>query len=60
MYPFEKHKNSPMKAKLLPYRSVTDYNVWQLTGRLVLLAGILMAYSYCFLLAINGIAKALK
>jgi len=46
-----------MNAKLLPQRSVADYNVWQLTGRLLLLAGILMAYSYCFLLTISSIIK---
>jgi hypothetical protein len=47
-----------MKARLLRNRSVADYNVWQLTGRLILLAGILMAYSYCFLLTIRSILKA--
>ncbi|MEP7280300.1 MAG: hypothetical protein ABI813_16755 [Bacteroidota bacterium] len=46
-----------MNAKLLPQRSVADYNAWQLAGRLILLAGILMAYSYCFLLTINSIIK---
>ncbi|MEP6750417.1 MAG: hypothetical protein ABJB86_21945 [Bacteroidota bacterium] len=46
-----------MNAKLLPQRSVADYTVWQITGRLILLAGILMAYSYCFLLTINSIIK---
>jgi hypothetical protein len=49
-----------MKARLLPGRSVADYNVWQLTGRLILLAGILMAYSYCFLLTISSVLKALS
>ncbi|HEY4148485.1 MAG TPA: hypothetical protein VGM41_06135 [Chitinophagaceae bacterium] len=47
-----------MKARLLPYRSVTDYSAWQLAGRLVILAGILMAYSYCFLLTVKTIIKA--
>lgn len=49
-----------MKARLLPYRSVSDYNVWQLAARLVLLAGILMAYSYCFLLTVRTILKTLS
>jgi len=46
-----------MNVKLISQRSVADYNVWQLAGRLVLLAGILMAYSYCFLLTISSIIK---
>ena len=46
-----------MNAKLISNRSVADYNVWQVAGRLILLAGILMAYSYCFLLTINAIIK---
>lgn len=50
-------KTIPMNAKLFPQRSVADYNVWQLAGRLILLAGILMAYSYCFLLTIKSIIK---
>ncbi len=47
-----------MNTRLLHQRSVADYNVWQLTGRLVLLAGIFMAYSYCFLISIRAIVKA--
>jgi hypothetical protein len=43
--------------KVLQYRSVSDYSAWQLAGRLVILAGILMAYSYCFLLTIKSIIK---
>jgi len=46
-----------MSTRLLPYRSVTDYNAWQLAARLVVLAGVLMAYSYCFLLTIKSIIK---
>ncbi len=46
-----------MNAKLLPHRSVSDYNVWQLAGRLILLAGILMASTYCFLLTVGSIIK---
>jgi hypothetical protein len=44
-------------SKLLPYRSVADYNHWQLTGRLVFLAVFLMAYSYCFLLTLRSVIK---
>ena len=47
-----------MNAKLFSQRSVSDYSMWQIAGRLVLLAGILMAYSYCFLLTIKSIMKA--
>jgi hypothetical protein len=46
-----------MKVNFISQRSVADYNVWQLAGRLVLLAGILMAYSYCFLLTLSSIIK---
>jgi hypothetical protein len=46
-----------MNVKLISQRSVADYSVWQLAGRLILLAGILMAYSYCFLLTINSLIK---
>jgi hypothetical protein len=47
-----------MNTKLFSQRSVADYNVWQLAGRLVLLAGILMGYSYCFLMIVKSILKA--
>ncbi|MFT3934718.1 MAG: hypothetical protein QM726_13930 [Chitinophagaceae bacterium] len=46
-----------MNAKISSHRTVADYSVWQLAGRLILLAGILMAYSYCFLLTINSLIK---
>ena len=46
-----------MNVKLIPQRSVADYSVWQVAGRLILLAGILMAYRYCMLLTINSIIK---
>ena len=46
-----------MNAKLISQRSVADYSVWQLAGRLIILAGVLMAYSYCFLLTIKSIIK---
>jgi hypothetical protein len=59
-YPILKNPNKiiPMNSKLLSTRSVADYNVWQLSARLVLLAGVLVAYSYCFLLTIKSIANA--
>ncbi len=44
-----------MNAKTISQRTVADYSIWQVAGRLVLLAGILMAYSYCFLLTINAV-----
>jgi len=46
-----------MNAKVISRKSVADYSIWQVAGRLILLAGILMAYSYCFLLTINSIIK---
>ncbi|MBS1564480.1 MAG: hypothetical protein JST39_08815 [Bacteroidetes bacterium] len=46
-----------MRARLLPYKSVSDYSTWHLAGRLVVLAGILMAYSYCFLLTVKSLIK---
>jgi hypothetical protein len=46
-----------MNVKLISHRSVADYTAWQVAGRLILLAGILMAYSYCFLLTINSLIK---
>jgi len=49
-----------MKTRLLPTRSVADYNAWQLASRLAILAGVLMAYSYCFLLTIKSILKMLS
>ena len=49
-----------MQAKTISQRSVADYSIWQVAGRLVLLAAILMAYSYCFLLTINTVVKSLS
>lgn len=46
-----------MNAKINSQRSVADFSVWQLTGRLVLLAAILMASGYCFLITSNAIAR---
>ena len=46
-----------MNAKVISRKSVADYSIWQVAGRLILLAGILMAYSYCFLLTINSMIK---
>ncbi len=34
-----------------------EVSVWQLTGKLVLLAGVLMAYSYCFLLTVSSVLR---
>lgn len=31
--------------------------VWQLTAKIIVLAGVLMAYSYCFLLTVNSVLK---
>lgn len=49
-----------MNAKFTSSRSVADYSLWQVAGRLIFLAGILMAYSYCFLLTIKSIIKTLS
>ena len=47
-----------MNAKTISQRTVADYSIWQVAGRLILLASILMAYSYCFLLTVNTIIKS--
>jgi hypothetical protein len=49
-----------MRARLSPYRNVADYNMWQLAGRLTLLAGVLMAYSYFFLITIRSVIKTIS
>jgi hypothetical protein len=41
------------------FRKTPEVGVWQLTGKLVVLAGVLMAYSYCLLLTIGSILKML-
>jgi hypothetical protein len=38
-------------------RRTPEVSVWRLTGKLVVLAGVLMAYSYCLLLTIGSILK---
>ncbi len=43
---------STLKYSLEPTREIP---VWQLTAKIVVLAGVLMAYSYCFLLTVNSI-----
>ena len=40
-----------------PLRVTHEVSVWQLTAKLVVLAGVLMAYSYCFLLTIGSVLK---
>jgi hypothetical protein len=40
-----------------PLKSTREISVWQLTTKLVLLAGVLMAYSYCFLLTVGSMLK---
>jgi hypothetical protein len=40
-----------------PLKNTREISVWQLTTKLVLLAGVLMAYSYCFLLTIASMLK---
>jgi hypothetical protein len=49
-----------MRSKMLPHRSVADYNHWQVAGRLALLAVFLMASSYCFLIVCRGMIKMLS
>ncbi|MBZ5856261.1 hypothetical protein [Flavihumibacter profundi] len=40
-----------------PIKSTQEVSVWQLTAKLVVLAGVLMAYSYCLLLTIGSVLK---
>ncbi len=40
-----------------PLKSTQEVTVWQLTAKIVVLAGVLMAYSYCFLLTISSVLK---
>lgn len=46
-----------MNALRHPMRSSYEVSVWQLTAKLIVLAGVLMAYSYCFLLTIGSVLK---
>ncbi|HOA39236.1 MAG: hypothetical protein LCH51_00405 [Bacteroidetes bacterium] len=39
------------------FEPVKEVSVWQLTAKIVVLAGVLMAYSYCFLLTVNSVLK---
>ncbi|ULQ53876.1 hypothetical protein [Flavihumibacter fluvii] len=38
-----------------PLKTTHEVSVWQLTAKLVVLAGVLMAYSYCLLLTIGSV-----
>lgn len=40
-----------------PLKSTREITVWQLTAKIVVLAGVLMAYSYCFLLTVGSVLK---
>ena len=40
-----------------PFKATHEVSVWQLTTKLVVLAGVLMAYSYCFLLTVSSVLK---
>ncbi|GAO43934.1 hypothetical protein [Flavihumibacter petaseus] len=40
-----------------PLKTTREVSVWQLTAKIVVLAGVLMAYSYCFLLTISSMLK---
>lgn len=40
-----------------PLKTTREITVWQQTAKLALLAGILMAYSYCFLLTVGTMLK---
>ncbi|MFT4022983.1 MAG: hypothetical protein QM664_04255 [Flavihumibacter sp.] len=39
------------------FQPAKEVSVWQLTAKIVVLAGVLMAYSYCFLLTVSSILK---
>jgi hypothetical protein len=40
-----------------PMKETQEIGVWQLTTRLAVLAGILMAYSYCFIATVGSMLK---
>ena len=40
-----------------PLKTTNDVGVWQLTAKIVVLAGVLMAYSYCLLLTISSVIR---
>jgi hypothetical protein len=40
-----------------PIKTHHEVSVWQLTAKLVVLAGVLMAYSYCLILTIGSVLK---
>jgi len=43
-----------------PLRANREISSTQLIGKLTLLAGVLMAYSYCFILTANSIIKLFR
>jgi hypothetical protein len=40
-----------------PMKSTADISAWQLVTKLAVLAGLFMAYSYCFILTVHSIFK---
>lgn len=40
-----------------PFKATHEVSVWQLTTKLIVLAGVLMAYSYCFLLTVGSVLQ---
>ena len=49
-----------MNAVHHPLRTNREISSLQLIGKLTLLAGVLMAYSYCFILTANSIMKLFR
>jgi hypothetical protein len=49
-----------MNALHHPLRASREISAFQLIGKLTLLAGVLMAYSYCFILTANSIMKLFR
>lgn len=49
-----------MNAVHHPLRASREISSVQLIGKLTLLAGVLMAYSYCFILTANSIIKLFR
>jgi hypothetical protein len=50
-------KYQPMDKLRHPLKNTREISVWQLTTKLILLAGVLMAYSYCFLLTVGSMLR---
>ena len=56
-YPSFETNATPMTTTKTTINNAREIPVWQLTAKIIVLAGVLMAYSYCFLLTVNSVLK---